>query len=74
MAGTPPNAGAKSWEDAMQSGIPRPAQPAIPNIIGSPEGVLYGDVGAMVTDDEGGLWVKSTDASVATGWKTATLT
>ena len=74
MAALPPNSGAKSWEDAMQSGIPHPAQPAIPNIVGSPEGVVYGYVGAVVTDDAGNLYVKSTDATVATGWRTATLT
>lgn len=68
MAATPPNAGAKKWEDAMQSSTPFPPQPAIPCIEGSPEGVIYGYPGAVVTTTAGALYVKSTPADVATGW------
>ena len=72
MAATPPNAGAKAWEDAMQSNQPYPAQPAIPVLNATPEGVIYANPGAVCTDIAGNLYVKSTDASVNTGWLTVT--
>jgi len=74
MAGTPPQAGAKAWEDAMQSGIPYPAQPAIPILNATPEGSVYAPAGSVCTDIAGHLYVKSTPADVSTGWLSATLT
>jgi hypothetical protein len=38
-------------------------------IPGGPQGVVYAPIGSVVTDDAGNIWVKSSDNTVATGWK-----
>lgn len=54
----------------MQAEYDRPeAQPGIPRIRGSPEGVLFGRIGYIVVDFEtGDVWQKTTTLEVATGW------
>lgn len=66
----PGNPGARLWEQQMQDGK---AQPAIPNIAGGPNNVVFAPVGAVCTDDTGKLWVKQTDSSLCSGWEYATL-
>lgn len=70
MAAVPPNntPGAALWDAAIQGENGR-AQPSIPMIAGGPQGVIYAPIGSVCTDDSGNIWVKSTDASVNTGWK-----
>jgi hypothetical protein len=74
QAAVPPSnqPGAGLWESAMQGGI-RPAQNAIPMIPGGPQNVVYAPVGSCCSDDLGNWWVKSSDATVNTGWKKPTL-
>lgn len=45
-----------------------PVQSEIKQISGSPEGVLYGVFGLLVTDNQGNLYVKQSDVSLNTGW------
>lgn len=66
--GVPPQAGAKAWEDAVQSGIPYPAQSSIPILNATPEGSIYAPPGSVCTDTTGKIYVKSTLADVNTGW------
>jgi len=67
------NVGAQLWDASYQGQSPRPAQPSIPYIEGGPQGVVYAPVGWVCSDQAGNFWVKSTDASVNTGWKKPTL-
>ncbi len=61
-----PNAGATLWDDAVQSG--KMVQPGIPTLLASPEGVIYGRAGLVVTTVTGQLFVKASEADVNTGW------
>ena len=68
MAATPPIVGAKQWDDAVQSQTPQTSQNRIPMIVGGPQGRVYAPVGYLAADDQGRLWSKTTDSTLATGW------
>lgn len=74
MADVPPTLGAKLWDEATQ-GSDHNAQPHQPPMIpGGPEGVVWGSAGVTAVDELGVLYVKTTDASLNTGWSTVTAT
>lgn len=77
MATVPPDPGANQINESVQGGgnsFANPAQQSIPNIIGSPEGVIYAPPGWIVTTTVGNMYVKQSTVDLATGWRTVTLT
>lgn len=68
MATTPGNTGARLWDESTQGSdhTRMPGQP--PLVRGGPEGVIYGPVGTLCCDEEGNIWRKGTDVTLATGW------
>lgn len=64
----PGNPGSNLWDESTK-GSNHTAQPDDPPLIrGGPEGVIFGDVGTIVSDIAGGLWLKTTNRSLSTGW------
>lgn len=70
MASAPGNAGARLVDEARAKTAPN--QPLV--IVGGPEAVVYAPPGWVVADELGNLWLKKTDASLATGWDEVTAT
>lgn len=69
----PGNTGAALIDQQVQGGQAQSSVPiGVP--LTTPESVIYAPIGYVLTTNNGKLWVKTTDESVATGWKQATLT
>lgn len=66
----PGNPGAALWDTASKE--TPPGQP--PMIPGGPEGVIFAAAGRLCVDEEGNLYVKQTDVTLATGWALVTAT